>query len=286
MGGGSYSSTDRAVRAKYAGYYTDSREEIFKERSINNAMSPYGVKVRESRDSEEHPNSLGIIIGLDVTGSMGSVPHHLVQDGFPDIMDLIIKRGIADPQVLFLGIGDHECDDAPLQVGQFESSDKLLDKWLTTVWLEGGGGGNAGESYLLAWYFAAFHTSMDCFEKRGEKGFLFTIGDEPVLKQVPSKFLKMLMGDGQYEDYSAQALYDKAREKFNVHHIDIKETYSGSRQKVIDGWRQLLADNLHVAKRHEDVSGIIAGIISGGDGVSQEAPVKEEAEMKEEEMML
>ena len=69
-------------------------------------------------------------------------------------MDKIIQSGIKDPQVLFLAIGDHECDTSPLQVGQFESSDELLEHWLTHVWLEGGGGGNRGESYALAWHFA------------------------------------------------------------------------------------------------------------------------------------
>jgi hypothetical protein len=274
MGGGSYSinsstgAYDRSIReahvTAYAGidYKTKSREELFTQRNINNAMSPYGVKVRESRDSAEHPNSLAIIIALDETGSMGSVPHYLVKEGFPDIMGNIIQKGEKDPQVMFLGIGDHECDEAPLQVSQFESSDELLDKWLTTVYLEGGGGGNNGESYSLAWYFAAQHTSIDCFEKRGRKGFLFTIGDEPVLKIIPAHILKKLMGEGQYENYTAEKLYDMAREKYNVFHVHIKETSSGSRQRVIDGWKQLLTDNLIVAERHEDVAKLIADKIN------------------------
>ena len=29
-------------------------------------------------------------------------------------------------------------------------------------------------------YFAAMHTKIDSFIKRGKKGYLFTIGDEPV----------------------------------------------------------------------------------------------------------
>ncbi|KKM94051.1 hypothetical protein LCGC14_1202110, partial [marine sediment metagenome] len=153
MGGGSYSVDDRMTRSISAGYHTKSRQEIFTQATINSAMNPHGITVRESRDSDEHPDSLAIVLALDVTGSMGSVPHYLVKDGLPHIVDGIIKSGIPDPQILFLGIGDHECDRSPLQVGQFESSDELLDKWLTDVWLEGGGGGNDGESYMLAWYF-------------------------------------------------------------------------------------------------------------------------------------
>jgi hypothetical protein len=261
MGGGSYSVDDRHVRATTNAYYTASATEIFKQRSINNAMNPYGIVVRESRDSAEHPNSVAIILGLDVTGSMGTVPHFLVKTGLPDIMGSIIQKGIPDPQVLFLAIGDHECDNSPLQVAQFESSDELLDKWLTDVYLEGGGGGNAGESYLLAWYFAGLHTSIDCLEKRGQKGILFTIGDEPVLKSIPKKTLQTIMGDGQYEEFTAHTLLEKAMEKYHVFHLHIKQTNAGGRPETINSWKQLLGDNLLIVDDKNDVARIIADTI-------------------------
>jgi len=263
MGHGFYSVDDRAARAAGAGYATKSAREIFSQRAINNAMNPYGVRLRESRDSAEHPNSVAIILALDVTGSMGSIPHHLVKEGLPKIMGRIIQSGTADPQLLFLAVGDHECDSSPLQVGQFESSDELLDKWLTDVYLEGGGGGNAGESYLLAWYFAGFHTSIDCFEKRKQKGFLFTIGDEPTLRDVPARSLQRIMGDGQYENYSTEAaLLDKARKLYHVFHLHIRETGAGSMQTTMDSWKQLMGDNLIILDRHEDVSKVIPEIIA------------------------
>ena len=221
-------------------------------------MSPYNISVRESRDSAEHPNSVAIAIALDTTGSMGSIPNYLVKNGLPLLVSNIIQKGITDPQILFMGVGDHECDSAPLQVGQYESSDELLDKWLTTVYLEGGGGGNAGESYLLAWYFAGYKTSIDCFEKRGQKGFLFTIGDELTLKSLPKNKIQHLMGDGQFEDFTAEQLLDKARETYHVFHVHMTNTGSGSRQYVQDGWKQLMSDSLIIAHRSEDVANLIA----------------------------
>lgn len=260
MGHGTYSMSARSVRAEELGYHTKSAGEIFKQKSINNAMNPHGVTLRESRDSDDHPNSLAIMLGLDVTGSMGTVPHHLVKDGLPTIVDSIMKAGIKDPQILFMGIGDHECDQSPLQVGQFESSDELLDKWLTDIYLEGGGGGNYGESYSLAWYFST-KTSIDCLEKRKQKGFLLTIGDEPPLKDVPKSALKKIMGPGQYDDGDLHSLLEKAREQYHVFHIHIHETGAGSKQETIDDWKQLLNDNLIVAERHQDVPSIIADTI-------------------------
>lgn len=266
MGSGTYSFSARSARADSEGYATKSAQQIFKSRSINNAMDPNGVDIRESRDSEEHPNSLAIVLALDVTGSMGSIPHYLVKKGLPDVMDGIIQKGIKDPQLLFLGIGDHECDSSPLQVGQFESSDDLLDKWLTDIWLEGGGGGNDGESYQLAWYFASKHTAIDCFEKRGEKGFLFTVGDEKVLPELSRSAIKGIMGEGQHEAVTSMELIDKASERYHVYHLHIKNGSNGRRQDVMDSWKQLMGDRLIIVDDHKDVPRIIEDIVTGNSG--------------------
>lgn len=291
MGGGTYSSEERISRAISKGYDTKPAREIFTERSMNNAMSPYGIDIREARDSDEHPNSVAIILGLDVTGSMGSIPHFLVKDGLPNIMGSIIQKGIKDPQLLFLGIGDHECDRAPLQVGQFESGDELLDKWLTTVYLEGGGGGNSGESYLLAWYFAACHTSIDCFEKRGQKGFLFTIGDEPVLQDIPQRSIKGIMGSKQSSDYIAAELLDKARETYNVYHLHLRQGSNGERQDVMDGWKQIMGGDLIIIDRKEEVADEIVKIVTAQIGNTTQVdpaiiPDSSESTEPEQEIIL
>ena len=70
MGHGTYSFMDRNVRAVTQGYHTKSAGQIFTKRSIDNAMSPMRVAIREARDSEDHPQSVPIILALDVTGSM------------------------------------------------------------------------------------------------------------------------------------------------------------------------------------------------------------------------
>ncbi len=114
MGMGSYSTSDRLKRSEKLGYKTKSANEIFSQHTINSAMNPHGVRIRESRDSIEHPNTVSIVLALDVTGSMGSIPHHLVKEGLPYIMGNILQNGIKDPQLLFLAVGDHECDNSPL----------------------------------------------------------------------------------------------------------------------------------------------------------------------------
>ena len=269
MGGGSYSSSSRSLRTTSLGYDTKSVREIFTQTRIENGMDPNGLTNRESRDSVEHPNSLAIIIGLDVTGSMERIPQALIKDGLPHIMQSIIDGGVTDPQLLFMGIGDHKCDQAPLQVGQFESSDALLDHWLTKTYLEGNGGGNGGESYHLAWYAAAKHTSIDCFEKRQQKGFLFTIGDEPCHPTLSASSLKNVIQTGEFQNYTAAELLEAAREKYHVYHIHVTEIGRGRGSEVRDSWETLIGrDNLILAERHTDIAGHIARIISQNSGIA------------------
>src|SRR5260221_2144263 len=179
MGSGRWSTDvyDAAVRYRAATRtgafaYTDTGAT-----HVHRDLHPYDVTVRESRDSAEHPRSLAIAVLFDVTGSMRNVPRTL-QAKLPQLLGLLLRKGYADdPQIMFGAIGDATCDRAPLQVGQFES-DNRMDDDLSRILLEGGGGGQKTESYELAMYFIARHTATDCYAKRGKRRYLFLIGDE------------------------------------------------------------------------------------------------------------
>ena len=113
MGSTSYSYSDRSYRAHTSGYFSKSADDIFEQnrkRMIHESMEPKTALLRESRDSDNHPNSVPIIFALDVTGSMGRIPHYLVKDGLPNMVENIINNGVLDPQILFLAVGDHTCD--------------------------------------------------------------------------------------------------------------------------------------------------------------------------------
>jgi hypothetical protein len=261
MGGTRYDISARLHRAAAAGYAKKSANEIFTQNALHMAhesMNPNGVIFREARDSDVHPNTVPIILGLDVTGSMGHIPHELIKDGLPKLMGGIIQGGVPDPALLFLGIGDHECDRFPLQVGQFESGDEELDMWLTRTYIEGGGGGNGGESYLLAWYFAAFHTKTDAFEKRGQKGLLFTVGDEPGLKTLPASAIKEIMGQGQ-QTYTHLELLAEAQKRYDVYHISV--LHSGQAINADVEWKELLGQNCLSIEDHKEIPNIITKII-------------------------
>lgn len=262
----SYSS-DNANYIKQS-YATQSTAQVFHRtasKSVDPLMSPLDLKFRESRDSDLFPNSTALILGLDITGSMGKIPEHMVREELPSLIEVSVKNGVRDPAVLFVAVGDHKCDDAPLQIGQFESDEVHLNKWLTSVYIEGNGGGNNGESYALVWYVAAKKTSIDCFEKRGEKGFLFTYGDEhchPIIEAEAgtnhNKWgLRDIFGSGEYQDMTAKQLLKMAREKYHVFHVHCAES-SDSDSSVVDGWKKLLGENLLILEHKEDLTKLIA----------------------------
>ena len=263
MGYTKYSVTSRAARSMVMGYDTKPRDEIFvqqKERKIHDSMDPTKALLRESRDSAIHPLSVPIVIALDVTGSMRTIPHQLVKDGLPKLMSSIMQKGIKDPQILFVAVGDCVCDTYPLQVGQFESGDEELDLWLTRTYLEGGGGGNDGESYNLAYAFAGMRTQHDAWDKRKKKGFLFTIGDEPCLPHLTATELKETMDEPTQKTYSTDELLTQAKEKYDVYHLHVMEGSAGAYS--LGYWKELLRDHCIEVANSTDIPSIISDIVT------------------------
>lgn len=262
MGYSSYSTSSRSIRSANLGYTTATIDSIFtqqKERKVHPEMSPFDLKKRECFDSEAHPNTIPIIIALDITGSMGKIPHELVKEGLPKMMGNLIQKGAVDAQICFIAIGDHECDPTPLQVGQFESGDEELDMWLTRTYLEGGGGGNKGESYQLAWFFASRHTDIDSFNKRNKKGFLFTIGDEPCLKALPASAIKAITNDSEQKTLYSDELLIDAQRMYNVYHLHI--LHSNQAVDCLPEWQQRLGENCIEVQDYRNVANTISNVV-------------------------
>lgn len=137
-------------------------QDLFKSKRIQPELNPYKV-VRQCCDSDEHPNTVPVILALDVTGSMGSAAAEVAKK-LNEVMTKLYEN-VTDVEFLVMGIGDLAYDDAPIQASQFESDIRIAEQ-LDKIYFEGGGGGNGFESYTAAWYFGLRHTNLDCW-KRG-----------------------------------------------------------------------------------------------------------------------
>jgi hypothetical protein len=261
MGFGSYSYDAHAAltasRAHRAG------AEVFSQRQCHALMNPKGLKVRECRDSADHPDSLGIAFALDVTGSMGDIPQLLAKKELPNFMKLLTACGVTDPQLMFMAIGGATSDRASLQVGQFESTAELMDQWLTWSYLEGGGGGTGQESYELAFYVAAQHTDMDNCVKRKKKGYLFLTGDELPYPAVSRHQVEALLGEKLDEDIPIEEVIAAAAETYHLFFL-IPDLERAKRCEA--RWKQLLGDHAICMESPGDTCAVAAAIVGLTEG--------------------
>ena len=236
MGCGSYTAKDWDKLKTSRKITRDSNEgELFTNRKFLDKFNPKFIEMRESRDNDEHPNSLPIAIGLDVTGSMGYLPESIIKEGLNELMKkLYASSVIPDPQLMFAAVGDVD-DDAPLQVTQFESDIRIAEQ-LLELWIEKDGG-DVPEDYALLWYFLAKHTDTDSIKKRNKKGYAFTIGDAPNHDILLSKDIKNIFND-ESETLSKKEVAEMCQEKYNLFHIMISGKAEVVKDKTIyiDKW--------------------------------------------------
>lgn len=255
MGGGSWSND--AVRARTRTRRSMPQQRVFTSTRLHEGLSPKGLVVRESRDSDEHPESVAIIFDMDITGSMRNIPKLLATEILGDLMPSILPYD-ADAQLLFAAVGDADDghrSEAPWQNGQWESDDKLADQWLTKLWLDGSGGSRPYESYDLAFYFAARLTSIDCYEKRGRRGYLFITGDDICRDRVRASTVNALLGrDELTNDVPIQEILAEAADKFHIFFLipdqrRCQDYVVGT--TVIEHWQRLLGDHGSVIGLHD-----------------------------------
>lgn len=260
MGSGHYSSDAHAQLLQARAH--QSAEQVFVQKQVHALMNPKGVRVRECRDSADHPNSLGIVFALDITGSMGGIPKVMATRELPRFMQVLMDAGVADPQLCFMAVGDAIHDRAALQVGQFESTAALMDQWLTSTWLEGGGGGNGRESYELALYFCAQHMEMDCVVKRQHRGYLFMTGDELPYDKLSKHVAESVLGDALDDDLTVEEIVAELQRSF-VPFFLVPDP--GRRQRIEAQWRAVLGDHVLCMESPDDVCFVAAGALLIGE---------------------
>ena len=273
MGGGSWSTNTYAEHnrikvslGKGVFDYSDTLHRAGRSSwKVHHALDPHRVRARESRDSAEHPESTAITVMFDVTGSMGEVPV-ILQKKLPELLGLLLRKGyVAHPQILFGAIGDATCDQIPLQVGQFES-DNRMDENLENIFLEGGGGGQRTESYELAMYFIARHTDIDCWNRRGHKGYLFIIGDEMAYPAVKRQEVQKHIADGLERDIPTAEIVKELQKRYNVFYILPQAASYGGDREILGFWRRLLGQNVLELEDAAAVCEIIALTIGMTEG--------------------
>ena len=200
--------------------------DVYKTRSIDKDLDPLRFSIRECCDTEEHPQTIPVILAIDVTGSMGETAME-VSSSLNVIMTDLYKD-VPDVEFSVMGIGDLECDSAPIQMSQFESDVRIAEH-LDKIYFEGGGGANAYESYSAAWYMGLYHTRLDCWN-RNKKGIIITFGDETINPSLPYGALNDVTNDGVQFPIKTEELYNMVSEKYEIYHVFVNHSSSSARR--------------------------------------------------------
>lgn len=278
MGGGSwtrdsfrsYSSTKKMSVGSDGSISGDYHaQDMFKQRMIAPELNPLNV-MRECCDSEEHPNTIPVILGLDVTGSMGGAAVEVAKK--LNVVMTSLYEKVADVEFMIMGIGDLAYDLAPIQASQFESDIRIAEQ-LDKIYFEGGGGGNSYESYTAAWYFGLRHTKLDCWN-RGRKGIIITMGDEPLNPYLPQEPLQKATGDSLQGDIETKDLYEETSRKFDIYHLAVNDSQTSFRHYA-DGIKEsfgkyLDEDHLRTVSM-DNIANAIVDIVTHAPGGRTEA---------------
>ena len=220
MGYGSYSASDWQ-KLKTSRKLSSDREvhEIFKRKSCDPKFDPRFIGTRECFDSDDHPNSTPIVVGLDVTGSMGYLAVKVASEALNDLILKLYSTGaVEDPALMCAAYGDY-LDKSPLQVTQFESDIRIAEQ-LLDIWFENCGSGDVVPTCL--WEFLSRHTDIDSIKKRNKKGFVFTIGDgAEIRKDAVGRTIMRVVGDDLGPDVTVADILKETEKKFHVFHIMI-----------------------------------------------------------------
>ena len=239
-------------------------QEVFRQRGISSLLDPRNV-LRKCHDSAEHPETLPVILALDVTGSMGKAAVKTATC-LNSIMSEIISSGeVKDVEFCVMALGDIHYDRAPIQISQFESDIRIAEQ-MDAVYFEGGGGGNNYESYSAAWYMGMRHCELHCWN-RGKKGLIITMGDEMPNPYLNAKELNRVTGDRLQADVSTAELLREAQEKYEVYHLSVDDPQStyqvNQRRYDLDGaWTKLLGKDRYRVVTVNGLNGVISSIVS------------------------
>ena len=265
MGFGSYTATDwKKLKTSRNLEVKKNVEEVFVRTSCNPKFDPRFIGVRECFDSADHPRTTPIVLGLDVTGSMGYLAVKVAKESLNElVMKLYSTSTVEDPAVMCAAYGDYH-DSAALQVTQFESDIRIVEQ-LLELYFENKGSGEVVPTCL--WSFLSDHTNIDAINKRGQKGFVFTIGDAARIRSndVPDT-IRRVLGDSR-PGATRDSILREVQKKFNVFHIMIGRAGNAD---LLPGHRMNIAMN-----EIDSIPEIVISTIQMQKGISIEEAVSQ-----------
>ncbi len=287
-----YSSGSSSGSFSFRGAVSEKSDEIMeKVKEMHNDANPNRGKIKSYTENS-------IAIWLDATGSnidFAKIFHNKVPGLFGGLkypgctiekIRQIDEGKFPKPTPylnsfdLFLGyVGDANCDDYPLQRGDFCLNGRELDIWLEDKLslAEKGGGAGTEESFEIA----AFDTLRNFNLGNPKSPFFFMVVDEAPYPYVKRSQVKELLGNELQEDLETKDVFKELYKKFkgNVfifqnpyqgRYDDGSEAYPDITDRVLKSWKEVIPREYHskIIKIYEeksivDLMTVIIAVVSG-----------------------
>ncbi len=229
-----------------------------------------------------------LVIAVDVTGSMRTFPQLIFEKLcilYNEVLYFLPEELKESFEISFAAIGDAYTDIYPLQVTDFAKGFEL-DKNIKSLYPEGGGGGQARETYELIAYYYSKHCQMPKALKAPRPMLIF-IGDEGFYAKINRSHIIYLIGDTPKTDLISNEIFEELKEKFDVYNLRIKYEVDNSEREIHKTWQDALGSEnvimLHEPRRVVDVIlGLIAAKVDRFENFKERIEVRQTPEQIEQ----
>ncbi|MHA2295367.1 MAG: hypothetical protein ACXAEU_08495 [Candidatus Hodarchaeales archaeon] len=255
--GSSYSyDTDDSVTKKSAASYNIDIGRTYEAKTA--IPPPTGkVLITEAR--------FPLVVAVDVTGSMSTLPSIIFEKLcilYNEAQFFLPNHLKEDFEISFAAIGDAYTDSSPIQVTDFGEGYEL-DSNIKSLHPEGGGGGQARESYELIAYFYAKHCEMPGNRREDPKPMLIIIGDEGYYSKINRQHVKILIGDDEPTDIITKKVFEELKVKFDVYILRVQYFDNKKERQIHEAWQKVLEpEKVILMKEPRRVVDTILGLIA------------------------
>jgi hypothetical protein len=281
--GADYSyETDDVVVKKSAKQYNIKAKRDYKIKEIKAKLPPPLDKVIITK--AEFP----IVIAVDVTGSMRTLPGLIFEKLcilYNEILYFMPKSLKKSFEISFAAIGDAYTDAYPIQITDFAKG-KDLDNNIKSLYPEGGGGGQARETYELLAYYYLNKCKMPNTLNKPRPIFIY-IGDEGYYNRVNRAHIKEYIGSPPETDLISTEVFEDLRKIFDVYMLRIEYRDAEEEKNIHEKWQEALGRErvikLAEPKRVVDtILGIVAASLDQFNGFKERIEIRQTPEQVKE----
>ena len=272
-----YSDSDDVIKKSAAAYNIDTgrKYDIAETKAV--LPPPIGkVLITNAK--------MPLVVAVDVTGSMRELPGLIFEKLcilYNEVMYFLPEELKESFEISFAAVGDANSDQYSIQVTDF-AREFELDQNIKALFPEGGGGGQARETYELIAYYYLTHCEMPEAYARPRPMLIF-IGDEGFYGKISRNHIENYIGNAPPTDVDSNAMFQKLKQKFDVFILRITYETPDEDVKIHKQWVKTLGEDrvirLVEPRRVVDtILGLIAANVDQFDLFKQRIAVRQTPE--------